>query len=437
VSIEEQGMTEAAAVTSELEKRLVISIDGEEVNREVQKRVTQLSRTQKINGFRPGKVPFSVAQKRWGEPVKAEVIEELKRKEYFDAISKEDYTPAGYPFFEEREGEKLSFEAVFEVFPTVEVKDIESIEIERPVAKVTEEDIKDMIEGLQKSRADYEEVERACAEGDQVTINFKGMLDGEEFEGGAAEDFNLEIGSGRMIPGFETGIVGMSKGEEKNIDVKFPEDYQADNLAGKDAQFEIKVSKVSEAKLPELTDEFAKGFGVEGGVDALKADIEENMTRELAQNIAQQLKQVVFDQLLDKNPIPVPKAAVHQEVHVMKDEAKQRFAQQRQISPEQVPDLPDSIFEAEASKRVALGLLIASIVKANDIKADETKVDAIIAAQAGGYDNPQEVIDWYKSDKNRLSQIEGLAIEDQVVELILDKAKVTDVEKKFNEIVQR
>ena len=318
-----------------LERRLTISVPAETVDVEVKNRLRQVSKTQRIDGFRPGKVPPSVIQKRYGKSVRQEVAGEIMQRNFVDAIIAEKINPAGRPSFvakSNEDGQPLEFEATFEIYPEVELKDLEKIVVERPDVEVNDSDLDEMFVTLQTQHQTWKENKRVTKKGDKLTLDFNGRVDGEEFEGGKAEGFELELGAGRMIPGFEQEVTGMKVGEEKTIKVTFPENYHAENLKGKEAEFDIVVHKTEGSILPEVNDEFAKLFGVEeGGVEALRAEVSKNMTRELTQAVKAKVKEQVIEGLLAGHEVGLPSALVAQEVDVLRQQAMQRF--QGQMDP--------------------------------------------------------------------------------------------------------
>ena len=420
-----------------LERRLTITVPAETVDVEVKNRLRHIAKTQRINGFRPGKVPPSVIQKRYGKGVRQEVAGELMQRNFVEAIVAEKINPAGRPEFvakSNNDGEALVFEATFEVYPDVELKDIEKIEVERPVAQVTDKDLDEMFVTLQKQHQTWKENKRKSKKGDKLTIDFTGRVDGEEFEGGKAENFELELGSNRMIPGFEKEIIGMKAGEEKTIKVTFPEDYHVENLKGKEAEFDIVVKKTEGPVLPEIDEEFAKLFGIEeGGVEALREEVRKNMERELKQTLKAKVKEQVIDGLLAANDVELPKALVAQEVDVLRQQAMQRFA--GQMDPKNMPELPAEMFTEQAEKRVKIGLLLGEVIKQNELKVDDKKVDELIESAASAYEDPQEVINYYKNNQELYQQMQNVALEEQAVEFITEKAKVTDKEATFKDIM--
>ncbi len=420
-----------------LERRLTITVPAETVDVEVKNRLRHIAKTQRINGFRPGKVPPSVIQKRYGKGVRQEVAGELMQRNFVEAIVAEKINPAGRPEFvakSNNDGEPLVFEATFEVYPEIELKDIEKIEVERPVAEVTDKDLDEMFVTLQKQHQTWKENKRKSKKGDKLTIDFTGRVEGEEFEGGKAENFELELGSNRMIPGFEKEIIGMKVGEEKTIKVTFPEDYHVENLKGKEAEFDIVVKKTEGPVLPEINEEFAKLFGIEeGGVEALREEVRKNMERELTQALKAKVKEQVIDGLLAANDVELPKALVAQEVDVLRQQAMQRFA--GQMDPKNMPELPAEMFTEQAEKRVKIGLLLGEVIKQNELKVDDQKVDELIESAASAYEDPQEVSNYYKNNQELYQQMQNVALEEQAVEFITEKAKVTDKETTFKDIM--
>jgi trigger factor len=428
-------MQVSVETTQGLERRITITVPSENVETEVKKRLQQLSKTQRIDGFRAGKVPVSVINKRFGPAVRQEVAGEVMQRNYIEAIVSEKINPAGAPTFAPKSleaGKDLEFSATFEVYPEVEVQGLDKITVEKPAVTVTDEDLANMLETLRKHHAAWADVDAAAGENDRVTVEFVGTIDGEVFEGGKAEDFPLELGQGRMIPGFEDNIVGKKAGEEVVADVTFPDDYHAENLKGKAAQFTISVKKVEAQELPELSEEFATKFGVtEGGVDALKEEVKKNMTRELDQAVKASVKDQAIKGLLANNEIEVPKALVDQEVDALRQQAAQRFGGDAQ----NMPELPAELFHEQAVTRVITGLLLGEVIKANDIKVDDAKVEALIATVASAYEDPTEVVEYYKGNDQLMQQMRNVAMEEQAVEAILAKAVVTDVEKAFDDIM--
>lgn len=427
--------------TQGLERRLTISVPADSIDSAVKSRLQQLAKTQRINGFRPGKVPVSVIKKRFGQAVRQEIAGEAMQQNFYQAVVQEKLNPAGMPSFELKkdvDGEDLEFVASFEIYPELEVKDIEKIKLDKPVVEISDKDLDNMMDTLRKQHADWKEVKRKAKKDDRVTINFVGTIDGEEFEGGKAEDFPLELGKDRMIPGFEKPLVGAKKGEEVVSDVTFPEDYHAENLKGKAAQFTINVTKVEGLSLPKVDGDFAKLFGIEDGdVDALHVEVRKNMQRELEQTLKSKLKEDVISGLLEKNEVDVPKALLDQEIEALREQAKQRFQQQSGGDTSNMPELPADLFEENAKRRVSVGLILGEIIKKNELKVDDAKVEQLIETTASAYEDPSEVIEYYKSNDELLQQIQNVALEEQAVEWIASQAKVKEVKTAFDDIMNK
>ena len=430
-------MQVSVETTQGLERRLTISVPAETVDVEVNNRLRQVSKTQRINGFRPGKVPPSVIQKRYGKSVRQEVAGEIMQRSFVDAIVAEKINPAGRPSFvakSNEDGKALEFEATFEVYPEVELKDLEKITVERPDVAVTDTDLDEMFETLQKQHQTWKENKRKTKKGDKLTLDFTGRVDGEAFEGGKAEAFELELGAGRMIPGFETEITGMKVGDEKTIKVTFPDDYHAENLKGKEAEFDIVVHKTEGPVLPTVDEEFAKLFGVEeGGVDALREEVSKNMSRELTQAVKTKVKEQVLEGLLAGHEVGLPSALVAQEIDVLRQQAMQRF--QGQMDPKNLPELPNEMFKEQAERRVKIGLLLGEVIKVNELKVNNAKVDELIATAASAYEDPKEVIEYYANNKELMQQMHNVALEEQAVEFLVEKAKVENKKASFKDIM--
>jgi trigger factor len=430
-------MQVSVETTQGLERKLTISVPAESVDVEVKNRLRHISKTQRINGFRPGKVPASVIQKRYGQSVRQEVAGELMQRNFVDAIVAEKMNPAGRPNFiakSNENGKSLEFEAIFEIYPEVALTGLESIAVERPNVEVTDTDLDEMFTTLQNQHKTWKENKRKTKAGDKLTLDFTGRVDGEIFEGGEAKDFELELGAGRMIPGFETEITGMKAGEEKTIKVTFPDDYHAENLKGKEAEFDIVVHKTEGPVLPTVDEDFAKLFGVEeGGIEALRTEVSTNMTRELTQAVKAKVKDQVIEGLLEANDVEIPKALIAQEIEVLRKQAMQRFA--GQMDPNNMPELPNDMFEEQAKRRVKVGLLLGEVIKINELKVDESKVNELIASAASAYEDPKEVIEYYATNKELNQQMQNVALEEQAVELLLESANVKSKKASFKDIM--
>ncbi|MFD1009094.1 trigger factor [Oceanisphaera ostreae] len=431
-------MQVSVETTQGLERRLTITVPAEQVDGEVNGRLRQLAKTRRIDGFRPGKAPLTVIKKMFGASVEEDVAGDLMQRNFFEAVISEKLNPAGMPTLAPaalKAGEDFTFIATFEVYPEVEVKGLDAVSIEKPQAQVQDEDLDKMIETLRKQHADWVVVEREATTDDRVTMNFVGSVDGAEFEGGAAEDFVLVLGSGRMIPGFEEGLMGKKVGDDFTLEVNFPEEYHAENLKGKPAQFAVSVTKVEAQELPELTEEFVKRFGIaDGAIDGLKAEVRKNMDRELAQALKAAVKEQVIDGLLEQNPVDVPKSLVDNEIETLRKQALQRFGGADQAN---VPQLPAELFQEQAERRVRVGLLLGEVIKKNEIKADDAKVQEIIAGMSSAYEDPSEVVAYYNENPEMLENVRNLAIEDQAIEFVLSQAKVTDKQVTFDELMNK
>ncbi|ELJ8525778.1 trigger factor [Vibrio metoecus] len=418
-----------------LQRRLNITVPAANIEDAVAAELRNIAKNRRFDGFRKGKVPMKMVAKMYGKAVRQDVLGEVMQRHFIEAIVKEKINPAGAPTFapvEIGEGKDLVFTATFEVYPEVELKGLESIAVEKPSAEVTDADVAEMLETLRKQQATWKEVDEAAENGKRVSIDFVGSIDGVEFEGGKAENFPLEMGAGRMIPGFEDGIVGKTKGMEFVIDVNFPEEYHAENLKGKAAQFAIKVNKVEARELPELNDEFVARFGVaEGGVDALKAEVRKNMERELKQAIKARIKEQAIEGLVKANEIDVPSALIDQEIGVLRQQAAQRFGG----NVEAAAQLPRELFEEQAKRRVVVGLLLGEVIRTHELKADEDKVKALITEMATAYEDPTEVVAYYEQNQQLMNNMRNVALEEQAVDAIIAKAQVTEKAISFSELM--
>lgn len=428
-------MQVSVETTSNIERRMTIGVPAQEIDKAVEKRLQETARTVRLNGFRPGKVPYKVVKRRFGDSVRQEVVGEVMRDSYVKALEEHDVSPAGWPRFEPKtmeEGKDLEFVAIFEVLPEIKLGDLSQIEVEKMAAEVTDKDIDKMIDNLRRQQATMKEVKRKSKNKDTVTIDFKGYIDGEAFEGGEAQDHRLELGSGQMIPGFEKGIVGAKAGEDIEIEVTFPEDYHSEDLKGKPAKFEISVKKVEEPQLPELNEEFFQRFGIEAdSEEAFREEVKKNMERELRQAMSAKVKNDVVNGLLETNDIELPQALIDQEIDRLRHDTVQRFG--GQMDPQQ---LPKEIFQDQATRRVKTGLLFQEIVKANDLKADDEKVDEKIREIASTYEDPEEVVSHFTNNPDQKAQIESVVLEDTVVDFVMDQAKVKETKASYDDVIK-
>ncbi|HEK0738485.1 TPA: trigger factor [Proteus mirabilis] len=428
-------MQVSVETTQGLGRRVTITVPAADIQKAVDSELKKAAKTVRIDGFRKGHVPMSMVKQRYGMSVLNDVLGDLMQRNFINAIIENKVNPVGAPDYKPeqyKEGEDFVYSVEFEVFPEIELKDLESIEVVKPIVTVKDEDVDNMLETLRKQQAEWKDKEGEVAAEDRVTVDFNGSIDGEEFEGGKAEDFVLAMGQGRMIPGFEEGLIGHKAGEDFTIDVTFPEDYHAENLKGKKAQFAINLKKVEERELPELTEEFIKRFGIaDGSVDGLRAEVRKNMERELKNAIRTRVKSQVIDGLVKANEVDVPAAAVDSEIEVLQRQAAQRFGGDEK----QALQLPRELFEEQAKRRVIVGLLLGEVINSNELKAEDERVKALIDEMASAYEDPSEVVEFYNKNEQLMNNIRNLALEEQAVEKILATAKVTEKETNFTELM--
>jgi trigger factor len=431
-------MQVSVEATTSIERRLTVTVPAEQVDSAVDKKVNETAKTIRIDGFRPGKVPAKVVKKRYGASIRQDVLGDVIQSSYFEALQQENIKPAGMPNIEPKEdaGEgEFSYIAVVEIYPEIALVDASGVSVDRMTSSIEDADVDTMIEMLLSQQTQWTEVLRAAADTDQINIDFEGYLDGEAFDGGAAQGHDLVLGSNSMIPGFEEGILGMEAGKDKDITVTFPEDYNAAELAGKEAVFTIKVNTVSEATKPELNEEFFARFNPkEEGEAGFRAEIRSNMSREMNQALKSKLKNGLLNAYLELNTFDVPKALVTEELGRLKQQALQQFGGGNENLDPSI--LPDEMFQDQADKRVKIGLLAAEIIQQNEFKADEDKVKALVEEMAQGYQDPQEFIDHYMNNAEQRSQLDGVVLEDQVVEHLLAAASITEVAVDYKTAVE-
>ena len=431
-------MQVSVETTEGLERKLTVRLPAEQIQGAVNERLNSIKGSVNLDGFRPGKVPFGVVKKRFGGQVRQEVLGEVIQSSFQEAVVNESLRPAGMPQIlpiedDQTEKDGFGYTAVFEIYPEFELAAVSDMEIERPVVEVTESDIDTMIENLRKQRATWTEVSREAALGDQVVIDFTGSMNGEEFAGGKGENTPLELGSGSMIPGFEDQLVGIKKEEDRTIKVVFPDDYQSDELAGNEAEFAIHCHAVNEAELPELDDEFIKAFGVEeGGAEAFRKDITKNMTGQLEQSVQSKTKEAVMAALSDANTVSIPNAMVVQEI----ERIRQQMAQQMQL-PEgaDMPVMEDDLFREEAERRVKLGLVVAEVIKVEELKASPEKVRETIEKMAASYQDPAQIVNYYYQNQELLQNVEGMVLEQEVTDWVVSQCKIIDKPATFQEMM--
>jgi trigger factor len=419
---------------SKLERRMQVQVPAERVTKEIAARLKSLSRTARLNGFRPGKAPLKVIRQQFGSQVHREVIGELLQSSFAEAVTEKHLSPAGNPRIEPQsvgEGQDLTYIATFEVFPEVSLQPFESLQVERISAEVTDSDVDAMIERLRKQQLKYTQVERAAASGDKVTIDFVGTIDGAEFAGGKGENVRIVLGEGRMLPQLEQGLIGAAAGEHRDIAVHFPADYRVGELAGKAAIFATEIKTVEAPTLPELDEEFCKSFGVaEGGVAKLREDVAANMRRELEQNLRNRNKVAVLEKLYQANPVDVPNALLESQIRDMQIEAMRRSgAKDASQAPAREP------LVEPARRRVALGLLLNDVIRRENLVLDPKRADERLDEMVGAYGDAAAMKRAYQQNADAMRQVESLALEDQVVDWILDHAKVQRTVSTFREVM--
>ena len=422
-----------------LERRLSVAVPMTEIEGEVETRLKKLSRTVKMHGFRPGKVPMKVVAQQYGPQVRQEVLGDTLQKSFGEAVRQQNIKVAGYPKFEAKpmneSAGNFEFSATFEIYPEVKVGDISGAKLERPALEVGDQEVARTIEIMRKQRATYATVERAAAQDDRVTMDFAGTIDGQPFEGGSAQGSTTIVGSGRMLPDFDKSLVGMKAGETKSFDVRFPDDYHGKDVAGKTARFEVTVKEVAGPRVPELDAEFAKSVGVaDGDIAKLNAEVRDNLKREVKARLKSRLKDQVMQALLDATAIQSPRSLVQMEIERLKDTARQDLAMRGiKMTPE--TPMPDELFQTQAERRVNLGLILAEVVRAHGLVARPEQVRALVEEQAQSYEHPQEVVKWFYQSPERLRDIEGAVLEDNVIEWALGVAKVEDKAIDFDELM--
>ncbi len=430
-------MQVSVETTQGLERKMTIAVPSEKVESEVNSRLQQATHSVALKGFRKGKVPFKVVKSKFGKGVRQEVVSELMSQTFYDAVTEQSLKPAGQPRIEATklaEGQDLEFVATFEVYPEVELPDFNAIKVESLVAEVTDADVDEMIETLRKQRQTWTAVDRAAADADLVNIDFIGRKDGEEFQGGAGKGSNLQLGSERMIPGFEAGIIGKKAGDVFTLPLTFPEDYQAAELAGAAVEFEITLNTVSEQTLPPVDEEFFSSFGVEeGGLEAFKEEVVKNMQREMKTARRNKVKTAIMDAIIEKVDVAVPAALLTAEIQQLKQQALQQMGGGQNFDPSM---LPDDLFSEQASRRVKLGLVLGEVIKVKELKADPKKVREAVEELASTYESPEEVINWYYGNEEQLSGIESGVLEDEVFDHILEQAAVTEKKVTYQEVIK-
>jgi trigger factor len=428
--------------TGPLERKVRVEVPEDKIASAVQSRLQSISRTSKIQGFRPGKAPIKVVEKHYGSRVRQEVIGEVVQSSFYEALVQEKLRPASRPTIDPmdaEQGQGLKYTATFEIYPEIRLSPVEELKVEKPVCQVTDKDVEKMIEIIRKQQRTLQPVERAAQKGDVLIIDFEGSMDGKTFEGGTGQDFRIELGSGRLIAGFEEGLTGRKAGEAVTLDLTFPAEYPKEDLAGKPVKFAVTVKTVNEPVLPELNDALFASMGVkEGGLEAFRAEIRRNMEREVEQAVLARSKNKVLDALFAANKIEVPKSLIKQEAQRLNEQFHMGL-QMRGINVDHHHDeeAETAAFTAQAEKKVTLQLIIADIVRTRQIRVEPARVRQMIETVAQGYEDPAEVVKWYYADQQRLAEVEALALEDEVVAWILSQAEVTEKEMTFDDLMNK
>jgi len=429
--------TNAIENLSQLERRLTMAVPVADIERQVDERLKKLARSVRMPGFRPGKVPLKIVAQQYGPQVRSEVTGDAVQKAFTDALRDQNLRIAGYPRIERKEGApegELQFSATFEVYPEVGVGDLAAVTIERPTLAVGDPEVDQTVEVLRKQRTRYDAVQRPAAVGDRVTVDYRGTIDGAEFPGGKGADFAFVLGEGRMLPEFEAGVTGRAAGDERTVAVTFPSDYQSKDVAGKTASFAIRLKKVEAARLPEVDAEFARSLGVaDGDLAKMRAEVRANVEREVKKRLGSRLKAQVLQALVDTTRLELPKALVDLELERLVAGARADL-QARGLKMENVPIDPQ-LFESQAKRRVALGLVVAELVKRFDLGAKPGEVRRLVEEHSESYEQPTEVVKWFYTQPERLAEFEGLAVEENVIDWVLKRARVVDQPVVFDQLM--
>lgn len=418
---------------SQLERRLNLALPAQQIESEVESRLKRLAKTVKMDGFRPGKVPFKVVVQQYGMRVREEVVGDALNQGFTQAVREQNLKVAGYPRFESG-AQQFEFTATFEVYPEVAVGDISGKTVERPVIQVGDAEVDKTLEILRKQRVQYQTASRKAKKEDRVTIDYRGTIDGQAFQGGEAQGYSLILGEGSLLKDFEKQITGMSAGENKTFELSFPADYHGKDVAGKQATFELKVTEVAKPVLPEVDAEFAKSLGIQdGNLERMREDIKANLEREVARRVKAKLKDQVMQALLDATQIEVPKALIGQEAEKLMQQAGQEMTANG-VNLQNV-QLPADMFQDQAKRRVMLGLILAELIRTQSLGAKPDQVRAAVEEFAQSYEHPAEVVKWYYERAERLREVEALVMEDNVVAWALERAKVEDKPTAFDELM--
>jgi trigger factor len=421
-----------------LARKMKVIVPTERINPKVNKQIKEYAKKVDLKGFRKGKIPDSVIKMHYGQAILREVADEISWETWKEALQQENIHPASAPkivITHLKEGQALEYEANFEVYPEIKLASLEGVSIEKPVVEITDQDVADVIEGLRKQNANWHEVTRPSQKGDSVVIDFEGKLDGEPFKGGSAKEFSLELGSNKMIPGFEDSLLGVTPNQTTEVNIVFPKEYHASELAGKPAEFSVIVHKVMEAELPELNDEFAQSLGVsEKTIAGLHAEVRANIEREIDRRVRENIKGQIVNKLLELNKIEIPQVLLDSEVERLHKHVEQQLAE-RSGGQQNALELPHENFVEQARKNVTLGLLLSQWLQDHDIKLDSSRVNERIKHIATGYHEPQKIINWYRDHQDMLAQIENQILEEQAMDKLLEEMQVIEKQIKYAEIM--
>lgn len=424
--------------TSTLGRKMTIMVPTDKIETEISQRLNKLKGNVKIDGFRPGKVPMKMVQQRYGAQVRQEVMADEMQASYRDAILQEKLRPASAPEIQPEvveQGKDLSFIASFDVYPEIKLCDFSSITLEVPIAEVSDEDVTESLDKVRQQRMDWSEVSSPAEKGLRATVDFVGKQNGEEFEGGKANDFQMVLGESNMIPGFEEEIIGLSANEQKEFNITFPEEYGNAELAGQEVTFDITVKKVEKGELPVVDEEFIKSFGIaDGSIETLNTEIKKSLESELQQQLNNNTKQLVMESLLENNEFTLPESMVTQEIAALKQQMQQQMQQNAPAAG--ATDLPDNLFEDEAKRRVKIGLMIGEIVNEQKIQVDQERVEQRIAQFASQYAEYEQVIQYYRTDRQARANVESSVMEDQVTEWVLDQVNKKELKQAFKDVVK-
>lgn len=430
---ENMEISVSVEATGSLGRKMTVQVPARRVEQEIDDRLKSVGRKAKVKGFRPGKVPMKVIRQKYGGQVRQEVLGEIMQASYSEAISRENLTPAGAPQIAADDvtgGQDLKYTATFEVYPQIELKGLFDLSIEKPLPEIATADIDSMLDNLRQQKAVWEPVERAANDGDRVIVDFEGEISGEAFDGGHGENVAIVIGSGQMLSDFESGLTGISTGDVREVKVKFPKDYPSESVAGKKAIFSVTARSVEQLKMPQLDAEFAREFGVEdGNVESLKNELKQNMSREMEQAVRRRMKEQILDSLVTANPLDVPQVLVDDEINQLMHEARHAGLSGEDES------MPRDAFETTATRRVALGLLIAEVVRSQNIDLDRDRVKSRVDQLAQGRDNAEELSRAYLADPRFRGQIESMVLEEQVVDWLIGQAEVTEKPTTFGQLM--